>query len=373
MTAPTTDRFAAPRPTPKPGLLDIAAYVGGKSKVEGIAHPVKLSSNENILGCSDLAKTAYRDAVDRLHIYPDGKASALRAAVAAHFRLEPERLTFGDGSDEIFALLNQVYLEPGDNIVQGEHGFAAYAIGARACQGEVRFAKEPNQRIDIDEVVACVDERTRLVFIANPANPTGTWLTGEQIRALHAALPPSVVLVLDGAYAEFCTDPRFEDGLDLARDSENVIVTRTFSKLHGLAALRVGWAYGPAGIIDPIERIRPPFNTSIPAQDAAIAALADEDFQKRSVALVDQWRPWLTQQIGGLGLEVTPSAANFVLVNFPDVAGKTAREAEAFMAAKGYLVRAVANYGLPNAIRISIGLEEHNRAVVDLLAEFIRR
>jgi histidinol-phosphate aminotransferase len=168
MTAPTTDRFAAPRPTPKPGILDIAAYVGGKSKIEGVAHPVKLSSNENILGSSDKAKAAYRDAVDRMHMYPDGKGAALRAAIAAHYRLEVERITLGDGSDEIFALLNQVYLEPGDNIVQGEHGFAAYAIGARACQGEVRFAKEPGQRIDIDEVVKCVDERTRLVFIANP-------------------------------------------------------------------------------------------------------------------------------------------------------------------------------------------------------------
>jgi histidinol-phosphate/aromatic aminotransferase/cobyric acid decarboxylase-like protein len=162
-------------------------------------------------------------------------------------------------------------------------------------------------------VVKCVDERTRLVFIANPANPTGTWLTGEEIRALHAALPPSVILVLDGAYAEFCSDPRFEDGLDLARTAENVIVTRTFSKIHGLAALRVGWGYAPSHIIEPIERIRPPFNTSIPGQEAAVAALFDDEFQARSLALVEQWRPWLTQQLGGLGLEVTPSAANFVL------------------------------------------------------------
>jgi len=373
MTAPTADRFAASRPTPKPGLMDIHAYVGGKSKIDGVAHPVKLSSNENVLGCSDKAKDAYRAAVDRLHIYPDGKAGVLRAAVAAHYGLEPERLTFGDGSDEIFALLCQVYLEPGDNVVQGEHGFAAYAIGARACQAEVRFAKEPNQRIDTDEVVKCVDERTRLVFIANPANPTGTWLTGEEIRALHAALPPSVLLVLDGAYAEFATDPRFEDGLDLARTAENVIVTRTFSKIHGLAALRVGWGYASPGIIEPIERIRPPFNTSIPGQEAAVAALADVEFQARSVALVEQWRPFLTQQLGGLGLEVTPSAANFVLVNFPNVPGKTAPEAEAFLASKGYLVRAVGNYGLPDAIRITVGLEEHNRAVVDLLAEFVGR
>ncbi|MET3666347.1 histidinol-phosphate transaminase [Caulobacter sp. 1776] len=373
MTAAPTDRFAAPRPVPKPGIMDIHAYVGGKSKVEGIAHPVKLSSNENILGSSDKARQAYRDAIDRLHIYPDGKSNLLRAAVAERFKLEPERLTFGDGSDEIFALLNQVYLEPGDNIVQGEHGFAAYAIGARACQGEVRMAKETNHRIDIDEVIKCVDERTRLVFIANPANPTGTWLTGEEIRELHAALPPSVILVLDGAYAEFCSDPRFEDGLDLARTAENVIVTRTFSKIHGLAALRVGWGYGPSHIIEPIERIRPPFNTSIPGQEAAIAALFDDEFQARSLALVEQWRPWMAQQLGGIGLEVTPSAANFVLATFPTTPGKTAREAEAFLASKGYLVRAVANYNLPDAIRITIGLEEQNRAVMELLTEFMGR
>ena len=373
MTAAPTDRFAAPRPVPKPGIMDIHAYVGGKSKIDGVAHPVKLSSNENILGSSDKAKQAYRDAVDRMHIYPDGKANILRAAVAERFKLEPERLTFGDGSDEIFALLCQVYLEPGDNIVQGEHGFAAYAIGARACQAEVRMAKETNHRIDIDETVKCVDERTRLVFIANPANPTGTWLTGEEIRALHAALPPSVILVLDGAYSEFCGDPRFEDGLDLARTAENVIVTRTFSKLHGLAALRVGWGYAPTHIIEPIERIRPPFNTSIPGQEAAVAALFDDDFQARSLALVEQWRPWMAQQLGGLGLEVTPSAANFVLATFPPTPGKTALEAEAFLASKGYLVRAVGNYGLPDAIRITIGLEEHNRTVVALLGEFLGR
>jgi len=373
MTASSADRFAAPRPVPKPGILDIHAYVGGKSKVDGVAHPVKLSSNENVLGSSDKAKAAYRDAVDQMHIYPDGKANILRAAVAERFKLEPERLTFGDGSDEIFALLCQVYLEPGDNIIQGEHGFAAYAIGARACQAEVRMAKEINHRIDIDEVVKRVDERTRLVFIANPANPTGTWLTGEEVRALHAALPPSVILVLDGAYSEFCSDPRFEDGLDLARTAENVIVTRTFSKLHGLAALRVGWGYAPPHIIEPIERIRPPFNTSIPGQEAAVAALFDDDFQARSLALVERWRPWLAQQLGGLGLDVTPSAANFVLATFPTTPGKTALEAEAFLASKGYLVRAVANYGLPNAIRVTIGLEEHNRAVVELLAEFMGR
>ncbi|MGE5502333.1 MAG: histidinol-phosphate transaminase [Ignavibacteriales bacterium] len=373
MTASPADRFAAPRPTPKAGILDIAQYVGGKSKVEGVEHPVKLSSNENVLGSSPAAQTAYAEAAGRLQMYPDGKAGPLRAAIAERYGLEPDRLVFGCGSDEIFAMLNQVFLEPGDNVIQGEHGFAAYAIGARACQAEVRLAKETRYTIDIDEVLKLVDERTRIVFIANPANPTGTWISGEEVRRLHAGLPPSVVLVLDGAYAEFATDPNYEDGIALARESENVVVTRTFSKIHGLAALRVGWAYAPPHIADALERIRPPFNVGIPAIEAAVAALADEDFQRRSLELVERWRPYLVQQLGGIGLEPVPSAANFVLVGFPKTSGKTAADAEPFLASKGLIVRAVGGYNLPDHLRITIGLEEHNRAVVEALTEFMSR
>ena len=361
------------RPRPKPGILDIKPYVPGKSKVEGIAHPVKLSANENILGCSPAAKAAFEAASDRTWLYPDGRANILRAAISGRYGLEPERLLFGCGTDEIFALLNQVYLEPGDNIVQGEYGFGAYAIGARANMAEVKFAKEKNYTIDVDAMLAEVDERTRLVFIANPANPTGTWITAEEVRRLHAGLPSRVLLVLDGAYAEFNRDPAFADGLELARSSVNVVVTHTFSKLHGLAALRVGWAYATAEVADAVDRIRLPFNTSIAAQEAAIAALDDVEFQERTLALVDHWRPFLTQQLGGIGLEVIPSAANFVLVRFPTTPGKTAADAEAFLASRGYLTRGVTGYGLPEHLRITVGLEEHNRAVVEALTEFMER
>jgi histidinol-phosphate aminotransferase len=372
MTAPKPND-AADRPIARPGVLDITQYMPGKAKAEGFAHPVKLSANENVLGCSPAARAAFVGAADRINLYPDGQAPALRAAVAAHFRLEPQRLVFGCGSDEVFALLNQVYLEPGDNIVQGEYAFGAYAIGARACGALVKSAPEPDLRIDVDQMLAQVDERTRLVFVANPANPTSTFITAEEVRRLHAGLPPRVVLVLDGAYAEFNRDPAFEDGLGLARDSVNVVVTHTFSKLHGLAALRVGWGYMPLEMAQTLERVRQPFNTSIAAQEAAIAALADTEFQEKSVALVEQWRPWLVQQLGGLGLDVTPSAANFLLVGFPTAPGRTSNEAEAFLASRGYLVRNVASYGLPRSLRITIGLEEHNRAVIDLLAEFLGR
>ncbi len=367
------DRSKADRPTPKPGILAIKPYVPGKATIDGVAHPVKLSSNENILGCSPKAEAAYAEAAGRLNIYPDGRSNALRAAIAERYGLEPERLTFGTGTDEIFQQISQVYLEAGDNIVQGEYGFGAYAIAARACGAEVRFAPEPDYRIDVDEVLKCVDERTRIVFIANPANPTGTWIGKDEVTRLHAGLPPSVMLVLDGAYAEFATDPNYTDGLELARTSSNVIVTHTFSKLHGLASLRVGWAYCPPEATDAIDRIRLPFNTSIAAQEAAIAALADTDFQEKSLALVEQWRPWLVQQLGGLGLEVLPSAANFLLIHFPTTPGKTAAEAEAFLASRGYLTRGVSSYSLPEHLRFNIGLEEHNRAIVDLFAEFLKK
>jgi len=217
-----------------------------------------------------------------------------------------------------------------------------------------------------------VDARTRLVFIANPANPTGTFVPEAELRRLHEGLPGDVILVLDGAYAEFNRDPRFTDGLDMARGADNIVVTHTFSKLHGLAALRVGWAYAPVHIADAVDRIRPPFNTSIAGQEAAIAALGDEAFQTASVEHIERWRPWLTQQLGGLGLEVTPSSANFILVGFPTAPGKTAAEAEVFLSRRGYIVRGVGGYGLPDHLRITIGLEEHNRAVVDALADFLK-
>jgi histidinol-phosphate aminotransferase len=364
---------APDRPKPKPGILDIQPYVGGKSKIDGVAHPIKLSSNENILGCSPLAQAAFAETAHQMNLYPDGRCETLRAAIAEKHGLEPDRLIFGCGSDEVFTMLAQVYCEAGDNVVQGQYGFLAYRIAARSAGAQVRFAKEANLRVDVEAVLAEVDDRTRIVYIADPANPTGTWLTGAEIRALHQGLPPNVILVLDGAYAEFAEDAGYDDGVALARRSNNIVVTRTFSKIYGLAALRIGWGYAPLAVIDALERIRGPFNVNLPAQAAALAALQDEDFVEQSRALVRTWRPWLTQQLGGLGLEVFPSQANFVLARFPKTPGKTAAEGEAFLASKGLLVRGTAGYGLGDCLRITIGLEAHNRAVVEALGAFLRR
>jgi histidinol-phosphate aminotransferase len=291
--------------------------------------------------------------------------------VAATFALEPERLLFGNGSDELFSLLNQTYLQPGDVMVCGQYGFLAYRISALANQAEVRLAPEPEMRLEIDALLALVDERTRIVFVSNPANPTGSWNTAEEIRRLHAALPANVLLVIDEAYAEYVVEPGWESALDLAREAENLVVTRTFSKIHGLAALRVGFAYAPRAVAEAVDRIRLPFNNSIPAQAAAIAALADTEHQARSRAYVAQWLPRLIQAIRGVGFEVFPSAGNFVLVRFPDPARSAAR-ADAFLQSRGVIVRAVGGYGLPDCLRITVGTPEQNEVLIDALREFAR-
>lgn len=369
MAAPSPQRDRIPHP--KAGILDIGVYKPGKAAADGVTDPIKLSSNENMLGSSDAARAAFLETAADLQTYPDTRANILRSAVAAKFGLEEDRLIFGSGSDDLFALLNQMMLTPGDNIVQGQYCYIAYAIGAQANQAEVRRAAENNYTVDVDALARMVDSRTKIVFLANPGNPTGTYVRGADVRRLHAAIPSNVVLLLDGAYAEFVDDPAYEDGIALARESDNVIVTRTFSKLHGLAGLRVGWGYGSERLIDAMNRIRLPFNVNAPAQAAAAAALGDTAFQQASLSLIAHWRPWLTRELEAIGLEAVPSKTNFLLVGFPEIEGRTAADAEAYLASNGLLVRPVGFYGLGRHLRITIGLEEHNRAVVRVLKEFL--
>ncbi|RZJ06160.1 MAG: histidinol-phosphate transaminase [Brevundimonas sp.] len=356
-------------PTAKPGILDIAPYVGGKSKIAGVAEPMKLSSNENALGAGEMAREAYQAAIANIHIYPDGRATKLRDAVAEHHGLEPERLIFGNGSDEVFALLNQTYLQPGDNIVTGQYGFLAYRISALANQATVKLAPEPNFKAEVDALLDQVDDRTRIVYISSPSNPTGSYNTGEETRRLHAALPADVILVVDEAYAEFVTAPDWETSFPLARDASNIVVTRTFSKIHGLGGLRIGFGYAPLAICEAVDRIRLPFNVSVPGLEAATAALGDAAHQKASRDLVETWRPRLTQAIKGFGFDVFPSAGNFVLVRFPDPK-RTAAAANDYLNTKGIIVRPVGGYGLPDCLRITVGTEDQNRAVIDALSEF---
>ena len=356
-------------PTPRAGVLSIEPYVGGKSKVAG-AHKVhKLSSNESALGASPLAIEAFETASQSLHLYPDGGAGALRDKIAQIHQIQADRVICGAGSDEILQLLCRAYLGDGDNIVQSEHGFLVYALAARACGADIHFAPEKNLCTDVDAILAKVDARTRLVFLANPNNPTGSWLPHTEILRLHRELRPDIVLVLDAAYAEYMADPEYDDGIDLVTKHANVIVTRTFSKIYGLGGLRLGWAYGPAAMIDALNRIRGPFNVSAAAQITGIAALEDQDFVARNRAHNDVERAAMRQRLGGMGLEVHPSAGNFLLVRFPEQPGLCAGDIQSWLMSKGVIVREMTAYRLPNHLRISIGAREANQTLLDLLAE----
>ncbi|MEO1038402.1 MAG: histidinol-phosphate transaminase [Pseudomonadota bacterium] len=354
-------------PTPRPGILDIKPYKPGAAAPEGA---VKLSSNENALGCSPKAAEAFQAAQSRLHIYPDGGAVALREAIAEEEGLEADRIVCGAGSDELLQLIGRAYLGAGDKAVQSQYGFLVYRLVAMQSGAEIVSAPEHNYRTDVDAMLEAAGEDARVVFLANPNNPTGTYISGAEVERLRDGLPEETLLVLDGAYAEFVDDPAYASGVELARERDNVILTRTFSKIHGLAGLRLGWAYGPKGIIDVLHRVRGPFNVNLPAIEAGVAAIHDREFIAKSVAHNAEWVAWLTQQIGGLGFEVTPSVCNFVLVHFPDEPGRTAADADRFLTEEGLIVRPVTPYGLPNALRISVGLAEDNRRLADALSRF---
>lgn len=366
MTAPL-------RPQPRPGVLDIAAYVPGKSSAPGAAKVFKLSSNESPLGPSPKAIEAYRLCAEHLEDYPDGAATELRAAIGKTYGLDPDRIICGAGSDDLLNLLARAYLADGDEAIHTTHGFLMYPIAALGAGAKPVVAAETNFTADIDGIIKAVTPKTKIVFLANPNNPTGTYVPFDEVKRLHRALPPHVLLVLDAAYAEYVTRNDYESGIELVATSENVVMCRTFSKIHGLAALRVGWIYGPANIIDALNRIRGPFNVNAPAIAAGVAALADTAHLEKSRAHNAKWLPWLTEEIAKLGLTVTPSVANFILIHFPDTPGKTAAEADTLLTSKGCVLRAVKAYHLPNALRMSVGTEEANRLVVKTLAGFMAK
>jgi histidinol-phosphate aminotransferase len=358
-------------PTPRPGILSIEPYVGGKSALPGQAKPIKLSSNEGALGPSPRAIEAYRRAAENIHRYPDGSASELRVAIGKRFGLDPERIVCGAGSDEIIALLTKAYAGPGDEVLYSQYGFIMYPIAAHAAGATPVQAPEKDYRADVDALIARSNERTKICFIANPNNPTGTFLTAAELRRLRDGLPPHVLLVIDAAYAEYVSRNDYSAGVELVDASDNVVMTRTFSKIFALGGMRLGWAYCPPAVADVLNRVRGPFNVSAPAQAAGIAALEDLAFMDRSRAHNDVWLPWLTQQLTALGLKVVPSVGNFVLVEFPKTGPKTATAANAHLNARGIIPRALANYGLSDHLRITIGTEDEMRAVVAALAEFM--
>ncbi len=362
-------RGDASAPQPRASLLQIPPYVAGRSKVAGVARVIKLSSNESALGASPQAIEAVRAGAGGMFRYPDSSVAELRASLADAHGVPAEQIVCGDGSDELLHLLGQAYASPGDEVLYSQHGFVVYPMVALAAGAVALPSAERDCVVDIDAMLAKVTQRTRIVFVANP-NSTGTYLPERDVARLHKGLPPHVLLVLDAAYAEFAEMPDYEPGIRLVSQHANIVMTRTFSKAYGLAGLRLGWAYCPPAIADVLNRLRAPFNVTLPAQHAGVAAVKDVAFLDRVRAHNRRWRPWLEGELTNLGLRPVPSAANFVLTRFPGGVAQ-ADAVNALLTQRGILVRDMKAYGLGDCLRITVGLEDELRALVQALAEFL--
>ena len=359
-------------PIPKPWIMDIAPYVPGRSTSEDGRKMIKLSANENPLGTSNHARAAFAAHGSDLERYPDPGAIDLRDTIAAAHKLDPARIIYGNGSDEILHLVAGAFAGPGDEVIYVRYGFAVYEIATRRVGASPIIAPDKDYATDVDAILACVTERTRIIYVANPNNPTGTFTPRAEIARLHSALPAHILLVLDHAYAEYITAQEDDGGLELACTASNVLVTRTFSKIYGLAAERIGWGYGAPAIIDAMHRIRLPFNVTTAGQKAAIAAIGDQHFVDSSRVHNDIWRNWLANEVshlGNAGLRAIPSKANFLLILFEGVlSAETAYKA---LMDHGYIVRWLPNQGLGNGLRITIGTEDEMRGLAQALRAIV--
>lgn len=358
-------------PVPGPGILDIGLYVPGEAKIAGSEQPIRLASNESALGPSPKAVAAYRALADQIHRYPEGDSTRLRQAIGHAHGLDSERIVCGAGSDELIALLLRSYAGVDTEVLYSRHGFLMYAIGALAVGATPVAVPEKALTADVDAILAHVTERTRLVFIANPNNPTGTYLSEREMARLQAGLPPNVVLAIDAAYAEFVNRNDYEPGAKLVDAGDNVVMLRTFSKIYALAGLRLGWAYCPPAIADVLNRVRGPFNVNAAAQAAGVAAVEDGESLARAQAHNCRWLPWLSERLAALGLDPTPSVANFVLPRFPEDGRHNADAAFDFLLSRHIIARKMGGYGLPDRIRITIGTGEETEKVAAALAEFM--
>jgi histidinol-phosphate aminotransferase len=351
---------------PQPGILDIALYQGGKAHVAGVSNIVKLSSNENPFGPSDKAREAYARAVHNLHRYPNTDHASLRQAIGEVHGLDPARIVCGVGSDEVITFLCQAYAGPGDEVIYTEHGFLMYRISALAVGATPIEVAERDRVVDVDAILAACSPFTKLVFLANPANPTGTMISLAELERLAKGLPRQAMLVIDGAYAEFVEG--YDGGAELATRLPNVFMTRTFSKIYGLGGLRIGWGYGAQEIIDVLNRIRGPFNLSAAQQEAAEAAVRDRAFVDHCRAENARLRVWLAEALAGLGVQSDVSMANFVLARF--ASADEAGACDEFLQSQGLIVRRVTSYKLPHCLRITVGDEASCRRVAHAIGQF---
>jgi histidinol-phosphate aminotransferase len=355
-------------PHPRPEILDIHPYTPGVSKLPGVARVIKLSSNEGAFGPPPGAIRAAAAVASDFHRYPDGGATALRHAIGERFGLDPERIVCGAGSDDLIYLLCHIYGGPGTDLIMTEHGFSIYDIAGRLAGGRVIKVPERNLTADVDAILAAVTPETRLVFLANPNNPTGTFIPATETARLRAGLREDVLLVLDAAYAEYVDRPDYDPGTALVAETDNTVMTRTFSKMFGMGGLRLGWGYVPAAVVDVLHRARAPFNVSVAAHDAGIAALAEPGWVEKSRAHNTAERARVAEALIATGLTIYPSEANFLLADF--AAPARADAADLFLRGRGIIVRRVGGYGLPACLRITIGLADENSLLLAALAAF---
>jgi histidinol-phosphate aminotransferase len=354
------------RPEVNPSILEIAAYVPGKSKAAPGIEPIKLSANESPLGASPKAQEAYKNHTQNLAIYPDGAATKLRDAIGDVHGLDPARIGVGSGSDELLHLIAQLYIQPGDEAVMSQFGFLVYPIVTRGAGGTPVFAPETDLKTDVDAMLGAVTQKTKVVYLANPNNPTGSYLNADELNRLHAGLPKNVVLVIDAAYAEYVDAADYKLGFDLVDKHENVVVTRTFSKI-GLANLRVGWLYGSEHFMDGFNRLRGPFNVNGAAMEAAQAAVRDVAFTAQLKSHNKRLRDRLVAELQSNWFRTRPSQGNFVLTEFSQEPGHTAQDAFEALLAEGLVVREMGSYGLPHALRISIGHDKDMTKLMQVL------
>jgi histidinol-phosphate aminotransferase len=356
---------------PRPSVLSVEPYVGGESKIPGVNRIIKLSSNEGAFGPPPGAIQAIADSAREAHRYPDGGAGALRAALGARFGLDPARIVCGNGSDELLAMLILAYGGEGTELIMSAHGFMMYDLTGRWAGCRVIKVPEKNLTADVDGLLAAVGPRTRLMFLANPNNPTGSILPQSEMERLRRGLREDVLLVLDSAYAEYVTRPDYDAGAKLVdAGGGNTVMTRTFSKIYGLGGMRLGWCYAPAPVIDVLSRVRGPFNVNAAAMAAGIAALAEKGWVEQSVAHNTEWRGRVASALEAAGIKVWPSEGNFLLVDFGSPA--KAKGADDALKARGLIVRAMGGYGLPSCLRITIGTAEECTMVIEALTAFMQ-
>lgn len=359
--------------TPRPGIMDITPYKGGDSKIDGVDKIIKLASNEGPFGPSPKAVRAMQDVLATQHRYPDGGAVSLRNKIAQKYDIDADQIVCGAGSDELLGLICRAYAGPGDEVLYCEHGFLMYPIAAKSVGATPVKAPETNLTADVDNLLAAQTDKTKVVFVANPNNPTGTYISNAEMTRLREGLRDDVVLVIDSAYAEFMTEDEedYDAGFDLAGRTDNTVMTRTFSKMYGLGGIRLGWSYSCVEIADVLNRSRNPFNVTSGALAAGEAALDDDDFVATALAHNTKWLRWTEEEARKLGLNCTTSYANFALIQFPEDGAHTAANCNEFMRSKGIIVRAMNSYGLADCLRVSIGTEEEMKTFITTLQSFM--